>query len=142
MRKVIDERIKKGLVADYQEENSEVTDMTISQLEEYFSGKREVFTIPLLLEGTDFQKNVWEELMKIPFGKTETYLGLSKNLGNELAIRAVASANGANAISIIVPCHRIIGSKGDLVGYAGGIAAKKNLLQLEGFGGEQLELFP
>ena len=76
--------------------------------------------------GSDFQKTVWEALIAIPFGETNTYLGLSKDLNNEKAIRAVATANGANAISIIVPCHRIIGSNGKLVGYAGGLPAKRN----------------
>ena len=141
MRSANDVRIKKGLEADFQEEESEVIELAISQFMEYFSGKRKIFEIPLLLIGTKFQKSVWEELQKIPFGKTESYLGLSKQLGNELAIRAVASANGANTIAIIVPCHRIIGSNGELVGYAGGLAAKKKLLQLEGIGGNQLELF-
>ena len=92
--------------------------------------------------GTDFQKEVWTELIKIPYGESRTYLELSKQLGNELAIRAVASANGANAISIIVPCHRIIGSDGKLIGYAGGLSAKKKLLELEGaLKTNQLSLF-
>ena len=92
--------------------------------------------------GTEFQKQVWDSLLQVPYGKSETYLGLSKILGNEKAIRAVATANGANAISIIVPCHRIIGSNGDLVGYAGGLPAKKKLLELEGaLSTSQLGLF-
>jgi len=82
--------------------------------------------------GSPFQKSVWEELLKIPYGSTETYLGISNKLNNPKAIRAVASANGANAISVIVPCHRIIGSDGNLVGYAGGIDVKSKLLTLEG----------
>ena len=92
---------------------------------------------------TAFQKSVWDELRQIPYGKTDSYLGLSQKLNNEKAIRAVASANGANAISIIVPCHRIIGSNGELVGYAGGLPAKKKLLKLEGSDpmGDELELF-
>jgi methylated-DNA-[protein]-cysteine S-methyltransferase len=92
-----------------------------------------------LLVGTDFQKTVWEELLKIPFGKTLTYLQLSNRLQNPKAIRAVATANGANALSIFVPCHRIIGSQGELVGYAGGLPAKQKLLDLEG--GRQVGLF-
>ncbi|MDG2455395.1 MAG: MGMT family protein, partial [Bacteroidia bacterium] len=85
---------------------------------------------------------VWSALNAIPYGQTETYLGLSKRLGNENAIRAVATANGANAIAIIVPCHRIVGSDGSLVGYAGGLPAKKELLALENPDrGRQLELF-
>ena len=82
--------------------------------------------------GSDFQKSVWNALIQIPFGETKSYLALSQQLQNPDAIRAVASANGANAISIIVPCHRIIGSDGSLVGYAGGLEAKKKLLRLEG----------
>lgn len=143
MRDAIDERIKSSLTREWEEGNSQVLEETEKQLWEYFKGEREVFDIPLLPVGTDFQKLVWDELIKIPFGKTETYLALSRKLDNEKAIRAVASANGANAMSIIIPCHRIIGSKGELVGYAGGLAAKKKLLQLESAGkeGYQAELF-
>jgi len=109
---------------------------------EYFEGNRTEFDIPIRLVGSDFQKKVWEELIKIPYGKTESYLGLSRKLNNEKAIRAVASANGANAISILVPCHRIIGSKGELTGYAGGLNTKKELLKLESSDqSEQLEIF-
>ena len=139
-RNEIDKRIQSGLNTEYQEGDSEVIQNTIKQLEEYFAGKRTEFDIPLLFAGTEFQQRVWNELQKIPFGKTETYLGLSQKLGDEKAIRAVASANGANSISIIVPCHRIIGSNGNLTGYAGGLNAKKKLLELEG-SSEQLQLF-
>jgi methylated-DNA-[protein]-cysteine S-methyltransferase len=131
MRNEIDNRIKQGLKAEYHLETSKIIEETISQLNEYFKGERKEFEIPLYFVGTDFQKSVWDALVQIPFGKTDTYLGLSKKLKNEKAIRAVASANGANAISIIVPCHRIIGSDGSLVGYAGGLPAKKKLLELE-----------
>ena len=142
MRAAIDKRIKSVLNAEFSEENSDVIEKAKTQLTEYFKGKREFFDIPLLLVGTDFQKKVWNALVQIPFGKTETYLGLSKKLGNEKAIRAVASANGANAISIIVPCHRIIGSDGSLVGYAGSLPTKRKLLKLENTLREsQLELF-
>lgn len=142
MRASIDTRIQKGLNSYYEEHNTEIIEQTINQLNEYFMGERKEFSIPLLFVGTDFQKDVWNALIKIPYGKTDSYLGLSKKLGNEKAVRAVATANGANAISIIVPCHRIIGSKGDLVGYAGGINTKKKLLNLEGslFDG-QLKMF-
>ncbi len=143
MRSEIDDRIRKGLSAEYSEGDSEVIETTISQLNEYLSGARQDFGIPLLLIGTEFQKKVWEELRKIPYGKTRSYIDLSRSIGNEKAIRAVAAANGANALSIFVPCHRIIGSKGELTGYAGGLQAKKKLLKLEAEGGEnkQLELF-
>lgn len=85
----------------------------------------------MLHVGTDFQKRVWTQLMQVPFGETSTYLTLAEAIGNPKAVRAVASANGANAIAIIVPCHRIIGSNGELVGYAGGLRAKEKLLALE-----------
>jgi len=131
MRTTIDSRIQKGLKAEYVEENSEVIEETIKQMKEYFAHERKDFDIPLLMVGTDFQKSVWHGLIKIPYGTTASYLELSKNIGNEKAVRAVASANGANAISILIPCHRIIGSNGDLVGYAGGLPTKKKLLELE-----------
>ena len=131
MRKTIDSRIKIGLNADYKEQDSKVLQETRKQLDEYFNRKRKVFEIPLLTVGTDFQKEVWNALLKVPYGKTSTYLELAKNIGNEKAVRAVASANGANAIGIIIPCHRIIGSDGNLTGYAGGLAVKKRLLKLE-----------
>jgi len=131
MRTTIDKRLQKGLKAEYTEKSSEVIDETINQMQEYFSGERKVFDIPLLMVGTEFQRSVWEGLIKIPYGTTASYLELSRNIGNEKAVRAVASANGANAISIMIPCHRIIGSNGDLVGYAGGLPVKKKLLELE-----------
>lgn len=109
---------------------------------EYFNKERDSFSVPLLLAGTDFQKSVWNTLCEIPYGKTQSYLELSRKLNNPKAIRAIASANGANAISILSPCHRIIGHNGDLVGYAGGLKAKKELLLLEGsLEQNQLDLF-
>ena len=120
MRAAIDKRIQSSLNAEYIEETSDVINETKAQLSQYFNGERKVFDLPLLFIGTIFQKGVWDALQQIPYGKTVSYLELSKNLNNEKAIRAVASANGANAISIIVPCHRIISSDGSLVGYAGG----------------------
>ena len=131
MRKSIDARLQKGLKAEYVEQDAPVLEKTRRQLGEYFNQERTCFDIPLLLVGTDFQKQAWQGLMSIPYGTRCSYLTLSKNIGNEKAVRAVASANGANAISIIIPCHRIIGSDGSLVGYAGGLPAKKNLLKLE-----------
>ena len=131
MKDSIDSRIQKGLNTVYIEEPSEVVTQTIKQLNEYFNFKRKVFDIPLYLVGTDFQKRVWQGLIDTPFGTTCSYLELAKAIGNEKAVRAVATANGANAISIIVPCHRIIGSSGDLVGYAGGLPTKKKLLDIE-----------
>lgn len=143
MRVAIDRRIQKGLAAGYQERSTPVTEATMRQLDSYFQGKLEVFDLPMQFVGTVFQQDVWRALMTIPYGTTESYLSLSCIINNETAIRAVASANGANAISIIVPCHRIIGSNGALTGYAGGLLAKKRLLQLESKPNihEQLRLF-
>ena len=103
------------------------------QLDEYFSGKRNSFDLPLELKGTDFQKSVWEAVNQIPFGQTTTYMKLSQKLGNVAAIRAVGAAIGANPVLVIVPCHRIIGTNGQLTGYAGGLERKQALLELEGF---------
>ncbi len=109
----------------------EVLEDAVYQLKEYFEGKRKHFNLKLNPQGTDFQKKVWEALQEIPFGKTVSYLELSKQLGDPKAIRAVASANGKNPLWIIIPCHRVIGSNGDLVGYAGGLHRKKWLLDHE-----------
>ena len=133
-RDEIDKRIQQGLYADYEEGDSPVLQATRKQIEAYLKGERSEFDIPLQLVGTDFQKSVWNTLLKIPHGETETYLGLSKSMNKASSIRAVAAANGANAISIIIPCHRIIGSRRNLVGYAGGLTAKMKLLELEGRG--------
>ena len=103
----------------------------VYQLKEYFNGEREHFSIKLNLQGTEFQKRVWEELQIIPYGKTLSYLELSKQLGDLKAIRAVANENGKNPIWIIVPCHRVIGSDGSLTGYAGGLHRKQWLLEHE-----------
>ena len=112
------------------------------ELQEYFTEKRMFFTIPLSLSGTDFQIRVWEKLQEIPYGETTTYLKMARNLGDEKSIRAAASANGKNPIAIIVPCHRVIGTNGDLVGYAGGLDKKKWLLEHEGaINRNQLQLF-
>lgn len=142
MRDQVDNRIQTALNAEFKLEETELLNETKSQLNEYFARERTTFDLPLLFVGSDFQKSVWEKLLTIPYGKTTSYLELSRILGDEKAIRAVATANGANAISIIVPCHRVIGSDGSLTGYAGGLNAKQKLLQLEGMNfGEQLELF-
>lgn len=105
---------------------------TQRQLEEYFDGKRKTFSVALDMRGTRFQKNVWEALLAIPFGETRSYGQLAKQLGNSLATRAVGAANGRNPLSIIVPCHRVIGSSGKLTGFAGGLETKAHLLNLEG----------
>lgn len=130
-RDVVDTRLRKVLRAGYEEKTSNIIQETSKQLDEYFDGKRTVFDIPMLFAGTDFQKKVWHKLLEIPYGVTISYGELATQLGMPKAVRAVANANGANAISIIVPCHRVIGSDHSLTGYGGGLAAKKKLLELE-----------
>lgn len=102
------------------------------ELQEYFAGTREAFSIPLDMRGTTFQKNVWEALLGIPFGETRSYGQLAAQLGSPTASRAVGAANGRNPVSIIVPCHRVIGASGKLTGFAGGLDVKERLLTLEG----------
>ncbi len=130
-RSAVDRRLTAFLDAAYRDEATLLHQDAIAQLEAYFARQRTAFDLPLLLAGTEFQRKVWTALMEIPYGATVSYLELSRRLGDEKAIRAVASANGANAISIIVPCHRVIGSNRSLTGYAGGIAVKQRLLELE-----------
>jgi methylated-DNA-[protein]-cysteine S-methyltransferase len=103
-----------------------------NQLKEYFAGTRKEFEVPLDLKGTDFQKKVWQQLQKIPYGKTISYKSLSEKLGDVKSIRAVGKANGQNPVAIVIPCHRVIGADGSLIGYAGGLAIKEKLLHLEG----------
>src|ERR1700761_7495610 len=112
---------------------------TERQLGEYFAGKRKTFSVPLEMRGTSFQKNVWEALLAIPFGETRSYGQLARLLGNPQAMRAVGAANGRNPISIIVPCHRVIGSSGALTGFAGGLKTKQHLLSLENAAELQLQ---
>jgi methylated-DNA-[protein]-cysteine S-methyltransferase len=109
----------------------EIIDACKRQLDEYFMGRRQVFDLPISQAGTEFQQKVWHELERIPFGKTISYHELSKRLGNTKAIRAAGTANGKNQVAIIVPCHRVIGSNGSLVGYAGELWRKKWLLDHE-----------
>jgi len=130
-RDSVDRRLKKALNALFREEDSPVLQQTRKELDEYFKGERKEFSVPLLMLGSEFQKSVWRALLKISYGKTASYLELSKIIGNEKAVRAVANANGANAIGIMIPCHRIIGTDGKLTGYAGGLPLKKRLLELE-----------
>jgi methylated-DNA-[protein]-cysteine S-methyltransferase len=131
MREAVDDRLKKGLNAGFVEQDDEILEKTRNQLDEYLDGNRKEFDIPLLMVGTDFQKSVWNALLQVPYGATSSYLQIAKAVGNEKAVRAVGSANGANPISIIIPCHRIIGSDGQLVGYGGGLSVKERLLKLE-----------
>ena len=104
---------------------------TQKQLNEYFSGQRQVFDLPLDFEGTEFQQKVWQALLTIPFGETRSYKQIAEQLGNVKAVRAVGAANGKNPISIIAPCHRVVGANGKLVGFAGGLENKDILLKLE-----------
>lgn len=113
------------------EDNSELMDSAIRRLSEYFSGDRAEFDLPLKTFGTEFQKDIWESLNKVAYGKTASYQSIAEAMGQNRSARAVANAIGANAISIIIPCHRIVGSDGTLKGYAGGREAKKYLLDLE-----------
>lgn len=113
------------------EDNSKFSDV-IQQLSEYFAGERKTFDLLLAPEGTAFQKQVWQALTEIPCGETKSYGWIAKNINNEKAVRAVGTANGANPIALIVPCHRVIGSNGKLTGYAGGLALKAKLLMHEG----------
>jgi methylated-DNA-[protein]-cysteine S-methyltransferase len=113
------------------EDISALFDEAVTQLNEYFEGNRTDFQFKMNPNGTDFQKKVWQELLKIPFGKTFSYQEVTNNLGDPKAIRAVANANGKNPLWIVVPCHRVIGSDGSLTGYAGGLWRKKWLLDHE-----------
>lgn len=103
-----------------------------AQLTDYFAGKRTMFDLPLSFSGTDMQRAVWAALLTIPFGETRSYADVARQIGRPTAVRAVGAANGRNPISIIAPCHRVVGSDGSLTGFAGGLAAKETLLTLEG----------
>lgn len=113
------------------DKKTDFTDLVYKEIMEYLHGKRTTFDIPYELEGTDFQKKVWKELTRIPYGQTRTYKDIASAIGNKNASRAVGMANNKNPIMIIVPCHRVIGTNGKLVGYAGGLNMKKDLLDFE-----------
>jgi DNA-3-methyladenine glycosylase II len=130
-RAQVDRRLQKLLSSNYVEATSDVIRLASRQLDEYFSGKRKCFDIPLLFVGTDFQKLVWQKLLEIRYGATVSYGEQARLLGMPKAVRAIANANGANAISIFAPCHRVIGGDASLTGYGGGLEAKKYLLELE-----------
>ena len=132
MRTSIDKRLQKYFNAVYIEHEDTIVDAAITQLEEYFRRQRKIFDLPILTAGTDFQRSVWDALLEISYGSVITYQKMAENLGNKNAVRAVAAANGANAISIIIPCHRVIGSDGHLTGYGGGLWRKEWLLKHEG----------
>lgn len=123
-------RLKKRFNILIEQEN-DIINKTQYQLDEYFDGIRQKFDIPIFLDGTEFQKSAWNALLKIPYGKTISYQEQAKNTGSPRAIRAIGGANGANPISIVVPCHRVIGKSGKLTGYASGVDIKRFLLELE-----------
>lgn len=128
---LIDRRLCHRLNARYEEKESETISLAVTQLNEYFEGKRKEFSIPLIFVCTEFQEKVWHELMKIPYGETISYMELAQRIGNPKAVRAVASTVATNPISILIPCHRVIGSDHSLTGYGGGIPAKQWLLDHE-----------
>ena len=134
-RRMIDtqlERVRRAHDCELAPGESPVFEMLRAQLDEYFRGDRREFTVPLHVPGTPFQTRVWSELQRIPCGTTTTYGRLADSIGQPNAVRAVARANGDNRIAILIPCHRVIGSNGELVGYGGGLWRKKKLLELEG----------
>jgi methylated-DNA-[protein]-cysteine S-methyltransferase len=112
---------------------------TERQLEEYFAGRRKVFDLALDVSGTEFQKKVWGALLAIPYGETRTYAEIARQIGHPTAVRAVGAANGRNPLSIVAPCHRVIGSSGALTGFAGGLVVKAQLLHLEGMAAKPLD---
>jgi methylated-DNA-[protein]-cysteine S-methyltransferase len=123
------DRIRLGPV--FEDKNHPVLIETEKQLKDYFAGKRKSFSLKLDFKGTEFQKKVWAALLDIPFGETRSYGQIAKSIGSAKAVRAVGAANGKNPISIIAPCHRVIGANGKLTGFAGGLETKAQLLELE-----------
>lgn len=121
-----------GRLGQFEKAAHPVIAQAIAELEEYFAGKRTEFSVPLVLEGTPFQQSAWRALRTIPFGRTATYAEQARKIRKPQAVRAVGRANGLNRISILIPCHRVIGANGSLTGYAGGLKAKRALLALEG----------
>lgn len=118
-------------IIDKKNEHSPLSDVVFLQIQEYFIGKRTIFNFPYELHGTEFQKKIWNALCTIPYGETCTYKSIAIAIGNPKASRAVGMANSKNPIGIVVPCHRVIGASGKLVGYAGGLDMKKTLIELE-----------
>ncbi len=139
-RAVIDNRLMRMLHAEFIGHPTPVLQRAIAELEEYFAGQRLAFDLPLNFVGTDFQITVWQDLQQIPYGKTISYTDLARRLHRPHAVRAVANAVGANPLSVFIPCHRIIGTNHALMGYAGGIAAKRHLLDMESDARNPLEI--
>ena len=131
-REAMARRMQKGLHAIFQSGETPLLQEARRQLNQYFEGGRQTFTLPLRLVGTSFQQEVWEVLQKISYGKCCSYAAIAQQIGRPKAVRAVANAIGANPLSLFIPCHRVIGKSGDLTGYAGGLAAKRWLLAHEG----------
>ena len=131
-REAMARRMQKGLHAIFQSGETPLLQEARRQLNQYFEGGRQTFTLPLRLVGTSFQQEVWEVLRKIPYGKCCSYAAIAQQIGRPEAVRAVANAIGANPLSLLIPCHRVIGSSGKLTGYAGGLKAKRFLLAKEG----------
>ncbi len=124
--------LQRALGGIFEEKSTQVLRQTEEQLNEYFAGRRRIFDVPLLAVGTDFQRRVWQALQEIPYGETRSYIQIARQIGNPKGVRAVAQAIGSNRISVIIPCHRVIGSNHSLTGFAGGLEAKRKLLELEG----------
>ena len=124
-------RLSRYMKAEFKIETSPILELAKKQLNEYFTGNRKIFDIPLHLVGTDFQKKVWNALLDIPYGETRSYKEIAQSIGSPNSVRAVAGAIGANGISIFIPCHRVIGSNHSLTGFAGGLVAKRILLEIE-----------
>ena len=124
-------RLLRYMKAEFKIETSSILELAKKQLDEYFTDNRKIFEIPLHPVGTDFQKKVWNALLDIPYGETRSYKEIAQNIGRPNSVRAVAGAIGANGISILIPCHRVIGSNRSLTGFAGGLEAKRILLELE-----------
>lgn len=124
-------KMTRNYLLQREDEGSKILRMVMEQLEEYFEGVRQEFTVPFYLDGSEFQKKIWQKLLEIPYGNTTTYQKQSLSCGNPAAVRAVASANGANPILLLLPCHRVVGKRGELRGYAGGLEAKSWLLNHE-----------
>ena len=123
--------IKNTIYIDEKNEPNYITNLVYNQIIEYLTGQRKIFNFNYKLEGTDFQKKVWQKLCEIPYGQTKTYSQIAEEIKNPKAIRAVGMANNKNPLCIVVPCHRVIGKNGKLIGYAGGIDMKKSLLNIE-----------
>lgn len=130
-RHAIDNRLCRLLGAEYEQMSTTLLCSAARQLDEYFSRQRTSFDLPLLLAGTPFQRRVWQQLQHVAYGDTVSYADVAVAIGLPRAVRAVANAIGANALSVVVPCHRVIGSNGNITGYAGGLDAKQWLLRLE-----------